>query len=146
MNRTIKVLIAKPGLDGHDRGALVIAQALRDAGMQVTYSGIRKTPLDIVRLARHYEVDCVGLSCLSGAHNTLFPEVARLLRHHGSEHVLLIGGGIIPDTDIPFLLSQGFAKIFTQGTRTEDVIRFISENVSDNEKEHRDRCFKTASV
>lgn len=143
LDRKIKVLIAKPGLDGHDRGARVIAQGLRDAGMEVTYTGIRKRPDQILDAAIRANVDCVGLSCLSGAHNTLFPEVVRLLKERGAGNVLVIGGGIIPDRDIPYLLSQGIAKIFTPGTRTADVAAYIRERLSERRNAV---CLQDASV
>lgn len=143
MNRKIKVLIAKPGLDGHDRGALVIAQALREAGMDVTYTGIRKTPAQIALSALQKRVDCVGLSCLSGAHNTLFPEVVRLLREQCEEAMLVIGGGVIPEADIPYLLSQGVARIFTPGTRTEEVVQYIRKHVG---QKRDDNCLERAFV
>lgn len=128
--KKIKVLMAKPGLDGHDRGALVIVQALRDAGMDVIYTGIRKTPEYIAKTALEEKVDCVGLSCLSGAHRTVFPEVVRQMRKLGvKDDVLVLGGGIIPDADIPYLLSHGIAKIFTPGTKTADVARTIHEHM-----------------
>lgn len=135
MKHKIKVLIAKPGLDGHDRGALVIVQALRDAGMDVIYTGIRKTPEYIAKSALQEKVDCVGLSCLSGAHRTLFPEVVHLLRKQEASNMLVIGGGIIPDADIPYLLSQGIAKVFTPGTRTDEVIHYIRDNVREKDND-----------
>ncbi|MCF6094411.1 methylmalonyl-CoA epimerase [Microaerobacter geothermalis] len=125
MEKRIRVLIAKPGLDGHDRGALVIAQALRDEGMEVIYTGLRQTPEQIVNSAIQEDVDVIGLSCLSGAHNELFPEVVRLLREKDAGDILVIGGGVIPDDDIPFLLERGIAKIFTPGTPTKETADFI---------------------
>lgn len=125
MKRKIRVLIAKPGLDGHDRGAKVVARALRDAGMEVIYTGIRQTPERIVATAVQEDVDIVGLSCLSGAHNVLFPKVAAGIKEKGREGVLLFGGGIIPDDDIPALKNSGFAEIFLPGTDTNTVIEFI---------------------
>lgn len=125
----IRVLVAKPGLDGHDRGALIIAQALRDAGMEVVYSGLRQTPAQIVSAAIQEDVDVIGLSCLSGAHNELFPEVVRLMKEQGADDVLIVGGGVIPDEDIPFLQSNGIAKVFTPGTPTGETISYIRENV-----------------
>ncbi|MDQ0337697.1 methylmalonyl-CoA mutase C-terminal domain/subunit [Caldalkalibacillus uzonensis] len=122
---TIRVLIAKPGLDGHDRGALVIAQALRDQGMEVIYTGLRQSPEQIVASAIQEDVDCIGLSCLSGAHNELFPEVVRLLQEQGADDMLVIGGGVIPAEDIPYLESQGIARVFTPGTPTKDIADFI---------------------
>ena len=121
----IRVLIAKPGLDGHDRGAKVVARALRDAGMEVIYTGIRQTPERIVATAVQEDVDVVGLSCLSGAHNVLFPKVANGIKEKGKEGVLLFGGGIIPTEDIPGLKSAGFEEIFLPGTDTNTVIDFI---------------------
>jgi methylmalonyl-CoA mutase C-terminal domain/subunit len=125
MEKKIRVLVAKPGLDGHDRGALVIAQALRDEGMEVIYTGLRQTPEQIVNSAIQEDVNVVGLSCLSGAHNELFPEVVRLLKEKGAEDIVVVGGGVIPDEDIPFLLENGVAKVFTPGTSTKDAADFI---------------------
>ncbi len=125
--KKIRVLIGKPGLDGHDRGAKVVARALRDAGMEVIYTGIRQTPEKIVAASIQEDVDVVGLSCLSGAHMVLFPRVAELLRERGKDDVLLFGGGIIPVEDIPTLKKAGFAEIFLPGTDTSDVVRFIRE-------------------
>ncbi|MBO8173212.1 MAG: methylmalonyl-CoA epimerase [Bacillaceae bacterium] len=125
----IRVLIAKPGLDGHDRGALVIAQALRDEGMEVIYTGLRQTPAQIVSSAIQEDVDCIGLSSLSGAHNELFPEVIRLLKEQGADDILVVGGGVIPESDIPYLEEQGVAKIFTPGTSTKETADFIREQV-----------------
>src|SRR6476619_2844241 len=112
-DRPIRVLIAKPGLDGHDRGALVVAKALRDAGMEVIYSGLRQTPQQIVATAIQEDVDVVGLSSLSGAHMHLFPEVVRLLKEQGVDDVLVVGGGVIPDDDIPLLQEAGISEVFT---------------------------------
>jgi methylmalonyl-CoA mutase C-terminal domain/subunit len=130
--RKIRVLIAKPGLDGHDRGAKVIARALRDGGMEVIYTGIRQTPEQIVATAIQEGVDVVGLSCLSGAHNQLFPQVVKLLRKQGADDVLVIGGGIIPYDDIPALKKAGIAAVFQPGTPTGEIITFISENVGEH--------------
>lgn len=127
MSAKIRVLIAKPGLDGHDRGAKVVARALRDAGMEVIYTGIRQTPERIVATAVQEDVDVVGLSCLSGAHNVLFPKVAAGIKEKGKEGVLLFGGGIIPNEDIPNLKNCGFAEIFLPGTDTNTVIEFIRQ-------------------
>jgi methylmalonyl-CoA mutase C-terminal domain/subunit len=129
MNQKIRVLVAKPGLDGHDRGALVVAQALRDEGMEVVYTGLRQTPAQIVNAAIQEDVDCIGLSCLSGAHNELFPEVVRLLREQGADDILVVGGGVIPQEDIPFLKSQGIAEIFTPGTPTSATAEYIRKHV-----------------
>ncbi|HEY8693282.1 MAG TPA: cobalamin B12-binding domain-containing protein [Chloroflexota bacterium] len=128
-SRPIRVLVAKPGLDGHDRGAKVVAMALRDAGMEVIYTGIKQTPEQIVRAAVQEDVDVVGLSCLSGAHNTLFPKVVKLLREQGAEDVLVTGGGIIPDEDVPYLQEQGVARIFGPGTSTRDIVEYIKTSV-----------------
>lgn len=133
MKRTIRVLIAKPGLDGHDRGALIIAQALRDEGMEVIYTGLRQSPAQIVATAIQEDVDVIGLSCLSGAHNELFPEVVRLLREQGAEDIIVVGGGVIPQADIPFLKEQGIAEIFTSGTTTKETADFIRQAVLDRE-------------
>ncbi|HNZ83093.1 MAG TPA: cobalamin B12-binding domain-containing protein [Sedimentibacter sp.] len=129
MNRPIRVLIAKPGLDGHDRGAKVIARALRDAGMEVIYTGLRQTPEQIVAAAVQEDVDVVGMSLLSGAHNYLFPRVAQLLKEEGVDDVLVIGGGIIPDEDIQGLKEAGIAEIFTSGTPTSRMIEYIKNNL-----------------
>jgi methylmalonyl-CoA mutase C-terminal domain/subunit len=129
MARKIRVLIAKPGLDGHDRGAKVIARALRDAGMEVIYTGIRQTPEQIANAAIQEGVDVVGLSSLSGAHNNLFPKVAQILKEKGIEDILVFGGGIIPVDDIPGLKKSGIKEIFLPGASTEDIIKYIHENV-----------------
>lgn len=127
--KRIRVLVAKPGLDGHDRGAKVIARALRDAGMEVIYSGLRQTPEQIVAAAVQEDVDVVAMSLLSGAHNHLFPKVAKLLAEEGAEDVLVLGGGVIPDADIPFLKENGIAEVFTPGTPTGEVVNYIKNNV-----------------
>ncbi|MDY0256186.1 MULTISPECIES: cobalamin B12-binding domain-containing protein [Gudongella] len=129
MDRPIRVLVAKPGLDGHDRGAKVIARSLRDAGMEVIYTGLRQTPEQIVAAAVQEDVDVVAMSILSGAHNHLFPKVVRLLKEEGIEDVLVLGGGVIPEDDIPFLVESGIEAIFTPGTPTKEVIQFINENI-----------------
>lgn len=129
MDRPIRVLVAKPGLDGHDRGAKVIARALRDAGMEVIYTGLRQTPEQIVNAAIQEDVDCVALSILSGAHNTLLPKVVDMLKEENAEDILVLGGGVIPDEDIPFLKEKGIKEIFTPGTPTQVTIDFIRENV-----------------
>ncbi|MFQ6014720.1 MAG: cobalamin B12-binding domain-containing protein [Anaerolineae bacterium] len=128
--RKIRVLIAKPGLDGHDRGAKVIARALRDAGMEVIYTGIRQTPQMIAEAALQEDVDVVGLSILSGAHMTLFPQIMKLLKEYGLEEALIVAGGIIPDEDVPALKEMGIAGIFGPGTLTQEVIGFIQERVA----------------
>jgi methylmalonyl-CoA mutase C-terminal domain/subunit len=129
MARTIRVLIAKPGLDGHDRGAKVIARALRDAGMEVIYTGIRQTPEQIVSAAIQEGVDIIGLSILSGAHNRLFPKIVQLLNDKGAGDILVFGGGIIPVDDIPGLKEAGIKEIFLPGSSTEDIIKYIREIV-----------------
>lgn len=129
MERPIRVLVAKPGLDGHDRGAKVIARALRDAGMEVIYTGLRQTAEQIVNAAIQEDVDCVAMSILSGAHNTLLPKVVELLKAENAEDILVIGGGVIPDEDIPYLKERGIKEIFTPGTPTQVTIDFIKENV-----------------
>jgi methylmalonyl-CoA mutase C-terminal domain/subunit len=129
-DRRIRVLVAKPGLDGHDRGAKVIARALRDAGMEVVYTGIRQTPEMIAEAALQEDVDVVGMSILSGAHMTLFPRVTELLRENGMDDVLVVAGGIIPDEDVPDLNELGVKGIFGPGTPTNVIVDFIRENVS----------------
>ncbi len=125
----IRVLVAKPGLDGHDRGAKVIARALRDAGMEVIYTGLRQTPEMIVNAAVQEDVDCIGLSILSGAHNAIVPRVTALLKERGANDVLVVLGGTIPQQDLEFLKSQGVAAVFGPGTPLEETIRFIRGNV-----------------
>src|SRR4030042_6180129 len=127
MFRKIRVLIAKPGLDGHDRGAKVIARALRDAGMEVIYTGSRQTPEQIANAAIQEGVDIIGLSSLSGAHSHLFPKVVQVLKEKGSEDIVVIGGGIIPVDDISELKKAGIREIFQPGTSTEDIIGYIKE-------------------
>ncbi len=129
MSKPIRVLIAKPGLDGHDRGAKLIARALRDAGMEVIYTGLRQTPEQIVAAAVQEDVDVIGVSILSGAHNHLFPRIVELLREQGVNDVLIIAGGVIPDEDIPGLKEAGIDEIFTPGTTTTSTIEFIRNNV-----------------
>jgi len=130
MERPIRVLVAKPGLDGHDRGAKVIARALRDAGMEVIYTGLRQTPEQIVSAAVQEDVEVVALSILSGAHNHLLPKVVELLKAEGAyDDTLVIGGGVIPDEDIPFLKEKGIAEVFTPGTPTQVTIDFIKNNL-----------------
>jgi methylmalonyl-CoA mutase C-terminal domain/subunit len=125
----IRVLIAKPGLDGHDRGAKVVARALRDAGMEVIYTGLRQTPEMIVQTALQEDVDVVGLSVLSGAHMALLPRIVQLLRERDMDDVLVIAGGIIPDEDVPRLKETGVRGIFGPGTSTDDIVNFIQEHV-----------------
>lgn len=125
----IRVVIAKPGLDGHDRGAKVVARALRDAGMEVVYTGLHQTPEQIVETAIQEDADIIGLSILSGAHNTLFPRVVELLKERDAADILVFGGGIIPDGDIPGLLEAGVATVFTPGTPTKDIVDWVNATV-----------------
>ena len=127
--RRIRVLVAKPGLDGHDRGAKVIARALRDAGMEVIYTGLRQTPEMIAAAALQEDVDAVGVSILSGAHNTLCPRIVQLLRDQGMDDCLVLLGGIVPQEDIAKLKSEGVAEVFLPGTSTEDIVSFLQQNV-----------------
>jgi methylmalonyl-CoA mutase C-terminal domain/subunit len=129
MEKKIRVLVAKPGLDGHDRGAKVIARALRDAGMEVIYTGLRQTPDMIAAAALQEDVDAVGVSILSGAHNTLCPRIVSLLRDKGMDDCLVLVGGIVPQEDIQTLKDQGVAEVFLPGTSTEDIVKFLRENV-----------------
>jgi methylmalonyl-CoA mutase C-terminal domain/subunit len=131
--RKIRVLVAKPGLDGHDRGAKVIARALRDAGMEVIYTGLRQTPEMIAAAALQEDVDAVGVSILSGAHNTLCPRIVQLLRDQGMDDCLVLLGGIVPQDDIAKLKSQGIAEVFLPGTSTENIVKFLRENVKPRE-------------
>ena len=132
--KKIKVIVAKPGLDGHDRGAKVIARALRDAGFEVIYTGIRQTPEEIAVIAQEEDADVIAMSLLSGAHNTLFPKVVELLKEKGLGDRLVVGGGVIPESDIPFLKEKGIKEIFTPGSKTEELINFIKENVKCDEE------------
>lgn len=125
MNKKVRILIAKPGLDGHDRGAKYIARALKDAGYEVIYTGIRQSPQAIATTAVQEDVDFVGLSLLSGAHNELFPEVVRLLRENKAGDIIVFGGGVIPERDIPILKEQGIEAIFTPGASIQKVLEFI---------------------
>jgi methylmalonyl-CoA mutase C-terminal domain/subunit len=127
--RKIRVLVAKPGLDGHDRGAKVIARALRDAGMEVVYTGLRQTPEMIASAALQEDVDAVGISILSGAHNTLCPRIVNLLRENGMDDTLVVVGGIVPQEDVAELKANGVSEIFLPGTSTEDIVKFLRENV-----------------
>ena len=129
MAEKIRVLVAKPGLDGHDRGAKVVARALRDAGFEVVYTGLRQTPEEIAEAALQEDVNVVALSLLSGAHPHLFPTVVNLVRDKGMDDVLVIGGGVIPEGDIPALKEAGVAEVFTPGTPTGVVVDFINEHV-----------------
>ncbi|MHA2190447.1 MAG: cobalamin B12-binding domain-containing protein [Candidatus Thorarchaeota archaeon] len=128
-SKTIRVIVAKPGLDGHDRGAKVVARALRDAGMEVIYTGLRQTPEMIVRAAVDEAADVVGMSILSGAHMVLFPKVMELLKEEGIDDILVIGGGIIPEDDIPALKEAGISMIFGPGTPLSEIVDFIKGNV-----------------
>ena len=129
MERKIRILIAKPGLDGHDRGAKVVARALRDAGFEVVYTGLHQTPEQIVSAAIQEDVDAVGLSLLSGAHRVLFPAVVELLRKQQSGDILVFGGGVIPRDDIAWLKEQGIQAVFTPGASTEDIIDWVKSNI-----------------
>src|SRR5262245_16877874 len=129
----IRVLLAKPGLDGHDRGVKVIARALRDAGMEVIYTGLRQTPEQIVNAAVQEDVDIIGLSILSGAHMTIFPRVLDLMREKGMNDVILFGGGIIPEDDIPKLKEVGVSQIFLPGASTQDIVTYIHEQMTHRE-------------
>jgi len=128
-NRKIRVLIAKPGLDGHDRGVKVVARGLRDAGMEVIYLGLRLTPEQIAESAIQEDVDVVGLDCLSGAHMALFPKTVKLIREKGGNNILVVGGGIIPKKDIPKLKEVGIAEIFGPGTSIDAIVNFIETNM-----------------
>ncbi len=129
MEKRIRVLVAKPGLDGHDRGAKVVARALRDAGFEVIYTGIRLTPEQIAEAALQEDVNVVALSLLSGAHNTLFPRIVETMKQKGLTDILTIGGGVIPDSDIPGLKAAGISEVFTPGTPTAKIIEYIKANV-----------------
>ncbi len=127
--RKIRVVVAKPGLDGHDRGAKIVARALRDAGFEVIYTGLHQTPEQIVATAVQEDADAIGLSVLSGAHNYLFARVLELLREQGAEDIAVFGGGIIPVEDIRALKALGVKELFTPGTSTQDIIRFVRDNI-----------------
>jgi methylmalonyl-CoA mutase C-terminal domain/subunit len=127
--RTLRVLVGKPGLDGHDRGAKIIARAFRDAGFEVIYTGLHQTPEQIVAAAIQEDVDCVGLSILSGAHNTLLPRVCQLFREKNADDIKVFGGGVIPEDDIPALKAAGISEVFTPGTSTEDIVKWIRDNI-----------------
>ena len=130
MSSRIRVVVAKPGLDGHDRGAKVVARALRDAGMEVIYTGLHQTPEQIVETAIQEDANAVGLSVLSGAHMTLFPKVVQMLRERGASDIVVFGGGIIPDADIPELEKLGVAKVFTPGATTQSIVEWVRANVA----------------
>ena len=132
MRRPIRVLVAKVGLDGHDRGAKVIASFLRDAGMEVIYTGLRQTPEMVVNSALQEDVDVIGISILSGAHNTIFPKVIKLMKEKGLNDVLLTGGGIIPDKDMKKLNEMGVGKLFSPGTDTKEIVDYITNFVKEN--------------
>lgn len=127
--KRIRVLAAKPGLDGHDRGIKVVANALMDAGMEVIYTGIRQTPRQIVESAVQEDVDVIAMSILSGAHDYLFPRVMELLTEKGARNILVLGGGIIPEEDIPLLKQHGIAEVFGPGTNTEDIVKYIRDHL-----------------
>ena len=126
--KRIRILMAKPGMDGHDRGVKVVARALRDAGFEVIYTGIHQTPEEIANAAIQENVDFVGLSLLSGAHNDLFPRVVNQIRERGNDSIVVIGGGVIPGPDIEFLKENGIKAIFTPGSSTDDMVKFILDN------------------
>lgn len=128
--RRIRVLVGKPGLDGHDRGAKIIARAFRDAGFEVIYTGLHQTPEQIVSAAIQEDVDCVALSILSGAHNTLLPAVREIMKEKGAGDIVLMAGGVIPEDDIPGLKAAGIAEVFTPGTSTETIVAWMRENVT----------------
>ncbi len=125
----LRILVAKPGLDGHDRGAKIIARALRDAGFEVIYTGLHQTPEMIAEAAIQEDVDAIGLSILSGAHNTLFPAIIRLMREKGGDEIAIFGGGIIPEEDIPTLKQAGVREIFTPGATTDEIVAWVRSNV-----------------
>ena len=127
--RKVRVIVAKPGLDGHDRGAKIVARALRDGGFEVIYTGLHQTPEQIVATAIQEDVDAIGLSVLSGAHNYLFKRVIELLKEKGADDIAVFGGGIIPPEDIAALKALGVKELFTPGTSTQDIVRFVRENI-----------------
>jgi methylmalonyl-CoA mutase C-terminal domain/subunit len=130
MARKLRVLVGKPGLDGHDRGAKIVARAFRDAGFEVIYTGLHQTPEQIVAAAIQEDVDCVGLSILSGAHNTLLPRVTQLLKEKGAAGIKVFGGGVIPEDDIPGLKAAGISEVFTPGTSTEDIVKWVTASIA----------------
>ena len=127
--RKIRVMVAKPGLDGHDRGARIIARAYRDAGFEVVYTGLHQTPEEIVEAAIQEDVDMIGLSSLAGAHNYLFPRTVELLREKGADDIFVCGGGIIPEEDIPALKEAGIKKVFTPGSSLEEIVKWVEDNI-----------------
>lgn len=127
--RKLRVLVGKPGLDGHDRGAKVVARAFRDAGFEVIYTGLHQTPEQIVSAAIQEDVDCIGLSILSGAHNTLLPRVCQLLKEKSADDITVFGGGVIPEDDIPGLKSAGIREVFTPGSSTDLIVQWVRDNV-----------------
>ena len=130
VERKIRVLVAKPGLDGHDRGAKVVARALRDGGMEVVYTGLHQTPEQVVEAAIQEDVDIIGLSVLSGAHMTIFPRICELLKENNAEDIIVMGGGIVPDDDMKELIDGGYAQaLFTPGTHTGDIVKWIRETM-----------------
>ena len=133
--KKLRIMVAKPGLDGHDRGARVLARSFRDAGYEVVYTGCHQTPEDIVSAAIQEDVDCIGLSCLSGAHKVLFPRVIELLKDNNAEDIPVIGGGIIPEQDFDKLYKAGVKEVFTPGTPLEEIISWIDNNVAPRDQE-----------
>lgn len=127
--RKLRILVGKPGLDGHDRGAKVVARAFRDAGLEVIYTGLHQTPEQIVAAAIQEDVDCIGLSILSGAHNTLLPKVCEMLKDKNATDIAVFCGGVIPEDDIPGLKNAGIKEVFTPGTSTEDIVAWVKENI-----------------
>jgi methylmalonyl-CoA mutase C-terminal domain/subunit len=142
--KRIRVLIAKPGLDGHDRGAKVICRALRDAGMEVIYTGLRRTPEEIVNAAIQEDVDLVGLSILSGAHPILFPRILKMLKDKGAEDIPVIAGGIIPEKDVAKMKKAGIREIFLPGTSTRDIVGWVQEHVGEGQKKRRNPLTRKA--
>jgi len=128
--RILRVLVAKPGLDGHDRGAKIIARAFRDAGFEVIYTGLHQTPEQIVSAAIQEDVDCIGMSILSGAHNTLLPRACQILRERGAGDIILFSGGVIPEDDVPGLKAAGIREVFTPGTSTDKIVEWVRQHVT----------------
>ncbi|TET68611.1 MAG: cobalamin B12-binding domain-containing protein [Candidatus Zixiibacteriota bacterium] len=137
MQKKFRILLAKPGLDGHDRGIKVVASALRDAGMEVIYTGLRQTPEMIVAASIQEDVDAIGLSILSGAHMTLFPAVLKLLKEKGAAHILVFGGGIIPEKDVEELEAMGVGKLYTPGASTREIIDYLEKTIPGRRKEEK---------